>query len=75
MPRNQDRPTPDRVVITLPMPTALLARIDREVEADRRRRPHQYVSRSGTIRQLVAEALDRDRVAATTIRQRTRGPR
>ncbi len=70
MRRKQDD-QPDRVVITLPMPATLLDRIDAEVVVQRGLTPHQYVSRSGTMRQLIADMLDQ-RDTEREIRNRTR---
>ena len=62
---------PERVVIGLPMPASLLDRIDAEVVTQRELTPHQYVSRSGTMRQLIADMLDQ-RETERRIRTRTR---
>ncbi len=62
---------PERVVIGLPMPASLLDRIDAEVDMQRELTPHQYVSRSGTMRQMIADMLDQ-RDTEREIRNRTR---
>ena len=56
--RHQDNDPPKRVVISLPMPAMLFDRIDAEVAIEQRRTPHQFVSRCGMIRELIADVLD-----------------
>ena len=66
------------VNVAFSAPRALVVRLDAEVARLKREKPFVGSTRSALVRVAINdlfEKLDRDRAAATTVRQRTRGPR